>query len=411
MTIPNARGTTVLRGCAALSLAMVMLAAPGVGGSRTIARPDIAGDRVAAGRVADGAVGRPGTLIGQESLTEVDPTIRATGATPFRIRYTSVSAWDGKPITVSASTFLPAGTPPPGGWTVVAIGHGTTGILPECAPSLSPNLSGIAPLVAQFLAKGFAVTMADYEGLGEPGVHAYPNAGAAGRNIIDSVRALRHLRPGAVSDRWLAVGGSQGAGAVWGANEIAAAYAHDLHLLGVFAFAPPAAFADYVDIASAGTLNPDQTAAYVWMLMSLGRGRPDFDLAPYRRGSVTRNWTKLSYCTGPRAAERNDALRQIMPDELKPASPGAARRMKAILAAMELPKRRAAAPMLVLYGGRDAFLDPAWTARAVRQACRLGSQVQGILQPDKEHGNLDLTVSVEWLAHRLAGDPVSNSCA
>lgn len=351
-----------------------------------------------------------GKLIDQTPMAEIDLSIRATGATPYRLRYTSSSAWNGAPVTVSASAFLPAGEPPKGGWTVVAIGHGTTGILPECAPSLSPNLSGIAPLVAQFLAQGFAVTMADYEGLGEPGVHAYLNAEAAGRNIIDSVRALRQLRPGAVSKRWLAVGGSQGGSAVWGANEVAATYAPDLDLLGVFAFAPAALFTEYVDIAAAGKLNPDQTAAYVWMLMSLSRGRPNFDLGPYRRGSVTRNWTKLSYCAGPKAAERFDALKQITPDELKPASPAAARRMKAIMTSLALPKRRAAAPMLVLYGGRDSFLYPRWTAQAVRKACALGSNVQGILQPEKEHGNLDLTLSIPWLAHRLAGDPPPNGC-
>ncbi|PIB91592.1 lipase family protein [Caulobacter sp. FWC2] len=374
-----------------------LLATAGPSWSQSPTRPGASAEKV-------------GGLIDRMPLTEVAPSIRATGATPFRIRYTSVSAWNGAPITVSASAFLPAGPPPQGGWTVVAIGHGTTGILPECAPSLSPDLSGIAPLVAQFLAQGFAVTMADYEGLGEPGVHAYLNAEAAGRNIIDSVRALRQLRPGAVSNRWLAVGGSQGGGAVWGANEVAAAYAPDLNLLGVFAFAPAARFTDYVDIAAVGKLNPDQTAAYVWMLMSLSRGRPDFDLGPYRRGSVARNWTKLSYCTGPHAGERLEALKQITPDELKPASLAARRQMKAIMAGLALPKRRAAAPMLVLYGGRDSFLDPAWTAQAVRQACHLGSKVQGILQPEKEHGNLDLTPSVEWLAHRLAGEPVSNSC-
>ncbi len=358
--------------------------------------------------VTDG--GKPGDLVEKIAFAEIDQSIRATGANPFRIRYRSSSAWNGATITVSGSAFIPAGNPPRGGWPVIALAHGTSGILTECGPSLSPNLFGSAPMVAGFLAKGFAVVAADYEGLGEPGVHAYLNARAAGLNVIDSVRALRAVQPGAVSNRWLAVGGSQGGGAVWGANEQAAQRAPDLKLLGVVSIVPAADVADYADLAVAGTMGPDQTAAYVWMVMSLGRGRPDFDMALYRRGSAARNWNALSYCYGPHAEERGAALKLIAPDELKPATPRAAARLKAVLREMALPQERAAAPMLVIYAGRDSFIDPTWTRRAMAAACKRGSKVEAIFQPDKEHGTVDIAPALEWLGHRLAGDPVTGTC-
>ena len=44
---------------------------------------------------------------------------------------------------------------------------------------------------------------------------------------------------------------------------------------------------------------------------SLRGGRPALDLNLYRRGSAATNWTALSYCYGPHAQERVDALAKI----------------------------------------------------------------------------------------------------
>ena len=355
------------------------------------------------------ATKRPGDLIDRVAVADVDPALRTSGARVFRIRYRSSSAWGGRPVAVSAVAALPPGNPPPGGWPVVAFAHGTSGILPECGPSLSPGMLGSATPVAGFVAKGFAVVATDYEGVGEAGTHAYLDDQAAGANVVDSVRALRALQPRAVSDRWLAIGGSQGGGAVWGANEAAATRAPELHLLGVVALVPAADMTAYVDLASAGKLGPDQTAAYVWMLMAQGRGRPAFALDLYRHGSAARNWRALSYCYGPHAQERVDALKQIVPDDLKPSSAAAAK-LKALFADMGLPKRRGAAPMLVIYAGRDSFIDPAWTKGAIARSCAMGTSIQAIFQPDKGHGDVDIAPALEWMGHRLAGDPVTGAC-
>lgn len=353
----------------------------------------------------------PGALLSAEPVTDIDAVVRDTGARVFRIRYGSTSAWNDKPVTVSGTALLPPGDPPAGGWPVMALAHGTSGILPECGPSLSPDLFGSATPAAGFVRQGFAVVVPDYEGLGAPGVHAYLDAKAAGRNVVDAVRALRAVRPGAVSDRWLMIGGSQGGGAVWAANEQAAVRAPELHLLGAVALVPAADMSAYVDLASAGTLGPDQTAAYVWMLMAQGRGRPGLDLDRYRRGSAARNWQKLSYCYGPHAEERGVALAQIVPDELKPATPADAARMKQIFRTMALPQRKADAPMLVIYAGKDSFIDPAWTRGAMAAACRMGSRIEAIFQPEKGHGTVDIAPALEWLGHRLAGDPLTGASA
>jgi pimeloyl-ACP methyl ester carboxylesterase len=351
---------------------------------------------------------KPGDLVETINLPNIDPVIRDTGAQSVRLRYRSTSAWNKAPVIVSAAAFIPAGQPPAGGWPIIGFGHGTTGVREGCGPSLSPNLLGGASMIAALLKNGYAVVLTDYEGLGEPGVHAYLDAQAAGLNIIDSVRALRQVRPSVLSNRWLAVGGSQGGAAVWAANEEAGARAPELQLIGVVALVPAADFSAYADLAAAGTLGPFQRAAYAGMLYSFGRGTPPLNVDLYRRGSATRNWDTLNDCHAGQA--RDDALAQLTNEELKPASPAATRQLKARLEKMALPKARDTAPMLVIYAGRDEFLDPAWTRAAIESACKMGSQIEADFQSDKGHGGVDIASAVPWIARRFAGGPVAAKC-
>lgn len=352
----------------------------------------------------------PGTLVEAKTLPGIDDGIRSLGAEAIHVRYRSTSGIDGAPTVVSGVVFIPGGMPPEGGWPVLAHAHGTSGINNECGPSLSPTLWGTTPMIAGYLKAGFAVAATDYQGLGEPGVHPYLDAKTAGMNVIDSVRALRRVRPGQISARWLTVGGSQGGGATWAANEQASTYATDLHLLGAVAIVPAADVSGYAQKAFDGTLNPDQVAAYVWILMAQSRIHPELPLDEYRRGSVAANWESLSMCYGPRAQERVDALGKLTPDELKPATPEAVQRLQRLLAAMSLPQQRGEAPMLVIYAGKDTYIDLSWTRTAIEKACRLGTQIQAVFQPDKDHGTPDISVAIEWLGQRLAGQPIQGTC-
>lgn len=112
--------------------------------------------------------------------------------------------------------YLPAGAAPAGGWPVVSWAHGTQGIADRCAPSVSgpyqPERDG--RFLDQFLAQGYAVVAADYQGLGSPGEHAYLHVRTAARNAIDLVKASRqYLGNATLSPRWVSVGHSQGGAA------------------------------------------------------------------------------------------------------------------------------------------------------------------------------------------------------
>src|SRR5271154_4579881 len=76
-------------------------------------------------------VGPPGSVI-REEVTNDD----RKGATDYRVLYRSVGL-RGEPIAVSGTIIVPVGPAPPGGRPIVAWAHPTSGIEPQCAPSLA----------------------------------------------------------------------------------------------------------------------------------------------------------------------------------------------------------------------------------------------------------------------------------
>ncbi|MBB6091687.1 pimeloyl-ACP methyl ester carboxylesterase [Povalibacter uvarum] len=341
-------------------------------------------------------------------IPEIDESIRSLGATAIRVLYRSTSSRNGASIDVSGMVFIPAGEPPPTGWPVLAFAHGTTGIDYECGPSLYPNLLGAAPQIAGFLKAGFAVAAADYEGLGAPGVHLYLDAKAEAWNVIDSVRALRHLRPGSISERWLVYGGSQGGGAAWAVAEQAATYAPDLQLLGAVSVVPAADVSGMAQMAFDGSMNPLQMGAYIAILTAQSRAHPDLDLDQHRRGSAATNWQALTSCS--RGQERAEALQKVTLEEVKPASVEAAARMRELLSRIALPQQRTQAPLLVIYVGKDEFIETEWTRAAITRACAMGSKIEVVFQADKSHGTFDAGMVPEWMARRLAQEPFKGTC-
>ena len=118
----------------------------------------------------------------------------------------------GKPAITTSAVFLPHGTPPPGGWPVVAWAHGTVGLGDDCAPSTQPRSDRDAEYLGHWLREGYAVVASDYAGFGTPGLHSYLNGEAAARGVVDAVVAAR-AEGLPLAERWALVGQSQGAGA------------------------------------------------------------------------------------------------------------------------------------------------------------------------------------------------------
>ncbi|MGW0161758.1 lipase family protein [Mycobacterium sp. NPDC003323] len=352
----------------------------------------------------------PGSLVSAVTMPEFSRTPQGSAMNAARVVYRSTNGDTGQPTEVSGSVFTPQGSPPAGGWPVVAFGHGTVGIDEMCAPSLSGTLLGMTEWVVRLTDLGFAVAFADFQGLGAPGVHPYLDSRTAGLNMIDSVRALRHTFAD-VSDRWAALGGSQGGGAVWAVGEQAGTYAPELLPRGVLALAPVADVAGLVDKAEAATLTNEQAAALILVIESLARMHPDVDRDDYRHGVAAEQWDTLIACSGAAVHNREDLIEQLQPGDLTPKSPEAAERLRGYLRAWALPQQPLAAPMAVVYGGEDEYIDPQWTDAAIARACALGGNVVWDFQPDKGHGDLEVADQLGWLTERLTGLPATTECA
>jgi hypothetical protein len=205
--------------------------------------------------------GQPGDLIRTEpSRLVLEPSgqLGAFVATGTRIMYRSTDA-RGNPVAVTGTYFEPDNPWPGNGpRPLISFAVGTYGQGDQCAPSRLFNQgihfsSGLditvgheEVFIATMVARGFAVVVTDYEGLGTPGVHTYVNRLAQGQAVLDAARAAM-LLPGTSLDAHGPValwGYSQGGGASASAVELAPSYALDLHVVGAYAGAPPADLAE-----------------------------------------------------------------------------------------------------------------------------------------------------------------------
>jgi S-formylglutathione hydrolase FrmB len=361
-----------------------------------------------------------GTVVADTALPDLDPSLRDAASWARGMTYRSRSGIDDDNTHVTGSVFVPKGNPPDGGFPVVALAPRTVGTGPDCAASLSPNLLGSAAAAAALLQDGYVVFVPDYQGLGTPSdgktdtaektwYHPYLDSTTAGYVIIDGVRAAKTLVPAATSDSWAALGSLEGGQAAWAANELVDNYGSGLDLIATASLSPIADFEGLADAAMAGTLTADQKLVYVAYLAAVkSQHEYDVDLDDYRRGAAQQNWDALLSCQRP---DRTALAEQIPPEDLKPASEQALGTLRGYLRKTTLPQGPTAAPMYVIYGGRDPTIPAAWTERAIGRACQMGDVIQVAEWPDKGHRDIDPLAAVGWLTDRLKSNPSANDCA
>jgi pimeloyl-ACP methyl ester carboxylesterase len=352
---------------------------------------------------------------GPGSLLSVAPMSGSTdlediNAAYMRVVYRSTSGVDGTPTEVSGVVAIPAGTPPKGGWPVVSFGHGTTGILNKCAPSLFGTLPGSGPMIGPILSSGFVVAMTDYQGLGVQGYyHPFLDAKTFGYNMIDAVRAARRVGVD-VSDRWVAFGHSLGGLAAWAAADEAGTYGKGLDLLGTLAMAPAADMSGMADAAQNGTLTADQRVALVFVLQSLSWSHPDLDLARYRSGYTAAHWDEILDCIPTNLDDIMRVRQQMTNADLKPETPADTARLRDLLEQIAVPQNRATGPLRVVYGTEDTLVDQPWFERALTRSCAQGDAIEIDKKIGQGHSDLDSAFGLSWLQDRLDGISVPNNC-
>jgi hypothetical protein len=183
--------------------------------------------------------GSPGSIIWYRSVSSP-----ALASTAWQVLYLSTTA-QGQPTAVSGEVIVPmAPYTGSGSRPVVAYAPGTQGWGPQCAPSREMAAGDFDEQFAvdNLLAKGWAVAVTDYPGLGTPGPEIYNVGIAEGHAVLDSLRAALSLPgDGLAAGAPVAVEGySQGGGAAGWAAQLHHTYAPALNLKGVAMGGTPA---------------------------------------------------------------------------------------------------------------------------------------------------------------------------
>ncbi|NLE81542.1 MAG: lipase [Rhodococcus sp.] len=351
-----------------------------------------------------------GAVLSREPFAGITGEIEDTGATVTKVTYRSTSGVTNSGTEVVGTVFTPEGQAPEGGWPVVTVGHGTTGVTDECAPSSSPTLLGTADVVGQLLERGYVVAVSDYEGLGTEGPHPYLEPTTAAYNLIDAVRAARQIVP-AASTRWAALGVSQGGQASWSAAEHADDYGEGLEFVGSANLSPAADLAGIADGNVAEAMTLPQKMFLPYLLEGLQLLHPEMDPTDYLRGALAENPDTALSCVGAMLTEKWNVATQMRPDDTVPRTPADALQMRKWLEGIALPQSKAAGPQLVVVGSEDNLIFPEWTEHAVEKACANGDVIAFRTRTGEGHADARaIPGAVQWVADRFAGVPPENTC-
>ncbi|MGU3501262.1 alpha/beta hydrolase family protein [Mycobacterium sp. C31M] len=340
-----------------------------------------------------------GSVVSSEPVDLAGVNGRASRAT-----YRSVSGIDGSAREITGVFVVPVGNPPAGGWPLISLAHGTTGIAPDCGPSQDPDLMGFLPTVRDLAAHGYAVAVTDYEGLGGFGSHPYLEPRSAAFNVADAARAIGNLYPN-ISDRWIALGNSQGGQAVWAVGEMLAGDGGGPDLAGVAALSPAANLTPVAQRGAQGDLTADQRAVVPLVVAGLERSDPALRARDFIDAAVRSDENTVFACRGG-AASPDIVLQFDDPDDVAV--------LRTALRRIALPQQSLGVPMLVVNGLADNTIPASWVATAVREACALGGRIQHVEVAGAGHGDLGGTgyrILYEWIHDRIgSATPAPSTC-
>ena len=377
--------------------------------------PAVAADRLQGAPAApfyawSGAVPAPGTRLRSEDLPAALALDNA--AKSQRLLYASTDGIDGKiTIAVSGALFIPKGAAPAGGWPLVAWAHGTVGAAAACAPSFRGRSPRDIKYLNAWLAAGFAIVAADYQGLGPAGGHPYLATRPEAYGVLDAVRAVRGQF--GIGDKVIVVGQSQGAGAAFATAAFQPAYAPEVKLIGTVATGIPYfSKQTLAAIAHAGLSDKvTPTLAYSFLLLQLAElTQPGFDPKPYLtdKGAAIYEMGAKS-CLGDieDAIEKGGVSAKVaFTKNLSPV-------VQQLYPLIDYPTLRLQQPLFVGTGTLDHDVPVIMQTALVLDACLAGSQVTWRRYVGLDHGgavNPSLADSLPFVRDLLAGKPAPAGC-
>lgn len=378
------------------------------------ATPDV---QVGDGRVSDfyrwsDALPAPGKLLRQEPL-EATLGLAGTGA-QYRILYSSTDGITGSGgVAVSGALFVPVGTPPKGGWPVLAWAHGTIGSADICAPSWNARYYRDARYLEAWLKEGFAIVATDYQGLGTPGPHPYLFARPEAYSVLDSVRAVQSSHP-ELSKKTIIIGQSQGGGAAFATAAFAPQYAPDVQVLGTVATGTP--YLSPKALAASAKHDPNEVRPqFAYMALLALNIQQQTSPQPDLREIFTERAMPLV------EEARSSCIFQLEADAvfagISDANAYKADFMKLLMPkvqALMYPTLKLEQPLFMGIGAKDVDVTTDSQLLLAKDACAAGTVVQAHLYKDFDHSgtvNGSLKDSVPFVRQLLAGEKVAPMCA
>lgn len=350
---------------------------------------------------------RPGLLLASERFEKDVPQ----GSRAYRILFSTKRA-DGAGAVASGLVVVPAakdGTARP----VVAWAHGTTGIAPGCAPSLSSKPFANVPGLARLLAEGWAFVATDYVGLGSPGPHAYLVGREAAQSVLDAVRAARLVTDAELSDDVVAWGHSQGGHSALWVGSIAQSYAPDLSLKGVVSFAPASDLQALVEAARSSVFGKIVSS---YLVHAYAAVYPDVRVTDYVRPWDA--WVSAdiaSRCAGGWQTLVSVAQSMLLPRDgifaVDPTTGVLGERLRD-----NTPRHAIPSPVLILQGGADDLVLPDIQERYAESRCAEGQALEFTLYGGRDHLSIVADDSpaadyaLNWSKRRISGSGWISNC-
>lgn len=341
------------------------------------------------------ATPQPGRVLKAQPISSTDlPPGAASGQ-----RLTYVTRDQNDQMALSTGVFyLPAGTPPAGGWPIVSWAHGTTGIADQCAPSATRAGTGVDTAILEALQHGYAVTATDYAGLGAAGEAEYLGGRAAAHSVIDMIRAAR-ARAASLGADWVSVGHSQGGHAALFAGHEAPMYAPELRVRKIVAIAPASGIEGVLtksftpDIPNLGRINTI-SGLFLYILAGLDHARPDLHVTDRLSGAGKRYLdVARSQCNG----EVSQALRSVTPGSLLDASLDSQELTAALADYTRVPADGYRVPIRIDHGLLDPVVPFPLTATLVRSMKDAGTDVDLHTHARADHtGVLGASLGEVW---------------
>ncbi len=350
---------------------------------------------------------QPGQLVRSEPYTKRIPD----GAQAWRILYTTTRD-EGQPALASAVVVVPRDRAADG-IPVIAWAHGTTGVVPGCAPSVTePFESGAFFSLDRLLAQGWAYVGTDYVGLGTASPHPYLIGQGEGRSVLDAARAARQLQEVRLGEQTVVWGHSQGGHAALWTGQLAPTSAPELDIAGVAALAPASNLPGLID--NLGNVTGGELfSSYV--IDSYAKVYDDVRFSEYVRAGAQPIVREMA---GRCLAEPSTLLSigTIMAMDRAMWSGDPNRDAFAALLRENIPTGPIPAPLLLGQGGADQLVVPAAQDAYVAELCASGQQVDYRTYAGRDHVPLVEPDSpaiddlVEWTTQRLAGEPATDTC-